>query len=434
MEEYQREVGKGRYGRVIVNRLGDAVKIIPNQKSYLPTTSTINEAAVAQLVDNPYVIRAKGVQVLKDDTLIVYPLAEMDLQAFLMKFETKLQWTKKLLFKVGLGLAYLHNQGIVHGDIKATNILMFKENDIWNPKIADYGSASWYCVGEPVFGLGTYIISPPEVLLDETVIPQSDVWSYGVLIVYLLANDFIFYNRSIENPFSKDNVLKMIQTRLNDRFKLPVEPFVGFSLSKEYLASKNLSDKLIDLLDKIFVPHEERPTIFQVLQDPFFDDVRSDIPERLSCQEIQKKQYLLSPSIKTTWGETYIRNLFIIRISSLAKEYDLTINIFLFALDLLDRFMKPKWVKEPDYMLVALAYASAFSDIFLNLPDDILDILENFANTTNLNFYPQSLLDSNLGNQPMNSKMGNLLIPFVSNRYLTLNYEELQKRLREYFS
>ena len=37
------------------------------------------------------------------------------------------------------GLLYLHNMGIIHGDIHSGNILMFTENGMWVPKWSDFG-------------------------------------------------------------------------------------------------------------------------------------------------------------------------------------------------------------------------------------------------------------------------------------------------------
>ncbi|KAJ7577245.1 kinase-like domain-containing protein, partial [Mycena floridula] len=41
-----------------------------------------------------------------------------------------------MLYEIAQGIAYLHSQGVVHGDIKGANILI---DDGWHPRLADFG-------------------------------------------------------------------------------------------------------------------------------------------------------------------------------------------------------------------------------------------------------------------------------------------------------
>jgi serine/threonine protein kinase len=47
--------------------------------------------------------------------------------------------------KIASAVRYLHEMGIVHGDLKLDNILMDKDG---NPKLADFGSAMRRCSRE----------------------------------------------------------------------------------------------------------------------------------------------------------------------------------------------------------------------------------------------------------------------------------------------
>ena len=51
-------------------------------------------------------------------------------------------WTKRIVKQIASGLEHIHNNGIVHRDMKHMNI--FFSNDTTNPrvKIADFGLAS----------------------------------------------------------------------------------------------------------------------------------------------------------------------------------------------------------------------------------------------------------------------------------------------------
>ena len=82
-----------------------------------------------------------------------------------------------------LGLRYLHSRGICHNDIKASNILFTKRNEL---KISDFG-LSWSkhsSVEMPT--LGSVLWAAPEILREQPYSFKSDVWSLGCTIIEML--------------------------------------------------------------------------------------------------------------------------------------------------------------------------------------------------------------------------------------------------------
>ncbi|KAJ1994922.1 Protein kinase of the Mitotic Exit Network [Coemansia sp. RSA 1358] len=79
------------------------------------------------------------------------------------------------------GLSYLHNNAILHRDIKPGNILLLKDGVV---KLADFGVARFQN------GLNTVVGSPywiaPEVLQLKGATAASDIWSLGCTIVQLV--------------------------------------------------------------------------------------------------------------------------------------------------------------------------------------------------------------------------------------------------------
>ena len=97
------------------------------------------------------------------------------------------------------------------------------------------------------------------------------------------------------------------------------------------------------------------------------------------------------------------------------------------AIDLLDRYIQLNW--SDNYGLVILAYVSAFSNIMLNLPGYIQEPFKDFADLTKINFYPQSFLDLEKGNQDILTTTGYLLTIFVlDERYPLWSYEERREK------
>ncbi len=103
--------------------------------------------------------------------------------------EIELDRTVKLISGICEGLSKLHEQHIIHRDIKAENILLTADG---RPKIIDFGIAH---VPEKAGGLkltkigfqpSTMLYSSPEQFRGETVDIRSDVYQVGELLYYLL--------------------------------------------------------------------------------------------------------------------------------------------------------------------------------------------------------------------------------------------------------
>lgn len=84
------------------------------------------------------------------------------------------------------GLQYLHEQGVVHRDVKSANVLITETNDI---KLADFGVAakvtSQY---ESVVGTPNWM-APEAVFGGEGICTASDIWSLGSTIIELFTTN-----------------------------------------------------------------------------------------------------------------------------------------------------------------------------------------------------------------------------------------------------
>ncbi|XP_034280400.2 ribosomal protein S6 kinase-related protein [Pantherophis guttatus] len=87
-----------------------------------------------------------------------------------------------------LVLAYLHNQGIVHRDIKMENILLDEQGHL---KLADFGLSRHLPWGRQAFTIcGTLQYMAPEVLSGGPYAHAADWWSLGVLLFAMATGQF----------------------------------------------------------------------------------------------------------------------------------------------------------------------------------------------------------------------------------------------------
>lgn len=94
---------------------------------------------------------------------------------------------RQYLLGVAQGLAYLHQQGVLHRDIKPDNILISSDD---RALIADFGTniaarGAFYTVFTSTFGIttGTAAYMAPETLLRHRQVKASDVYALGLMML-----------------------------------------------------------------------------------------------------------------------------------------------------------------------------------------------------------------------------------------------------------
>ena len=106
----------------------------------------------------------------------------------------------KVAKHVLMGLKAFHNKGKVHRDLKPENVLVKSNGDF---ALTDFGISGdrnkrmteRNIVGKPKQIFGTYAYMPPEQLnprKDATVLPTTDIFSFGVMMFQLLTGELPF--------------------------------------------------------------------------------------------------------------------------------------------------------------------------------------------------------------------------------------------------
>ncbi|XP_069838652.1 striated muscle preferentially expressed protein kinase isoform X2 [Dendropsophus ebraccatus] len=155
------------------------------------------------------------------------------------------------LLQILQGLEYLHEQKILHLDIKPENIMVSYMNTV---KIIDFGSAQTFsplvlrALGKRV---GTLEYMSPEMLKGDPVGPAADVWGLGVLTYLMLSGRSPFFEA---DPVETEN--KILSGRF-DIFKL----YSNVSQSASLFIRKLLS-----------IYPWSRPSIQECFSNPWLQD------------------------------------------------------------------------------------------------------------------------------------------------------------------
>ncbi|MCK6624047.1 MAG: protein kinase [Anaerolineae bacterium] len=204
LDEYRLEALLGHGGMARVYRGFDtrlkrraAIKVIdtPFQTDPAYTARFEREAqAIAQL-KHPHVV---GVYRYGEANGLLYIAMEYiegdDLETVLAKYHDDEQFMppaemSQIIRPVCLALDYVHSQGVIHRDIKPSNIML---NSQGQPILTDFGLVllDYQTRGE-IFGTPHYI-APEQVVSSAGAVPQSDLYSLGVILYEIFTGKLPF--------------------------------------------------------------------------------------------------------------------------------------------------------------------------------------------------------------------------------------------------
>jgi diguanylate cyclase (GGDEF)-like protein len=151
-------------------------------------TRFYQEAKAAGRMNHPNIVTIHDLGESGDVAYIAMELMEgRDLQEMLHG-HTRLLVTDALniAIQVATGLYYAHQRGVVHGDIKPSNIMVLGDNLV---KIADFGIARMVSheakQDEAIFGTPSFM--SPEQIQGKPIDARSDIFSLGVVLYDMLS-------------------------------------------------------------------------------------------------------------------------------------------------------------------------------------------------------------------------------------------------------
>src|SRR5207245_21068 len=163
-----------------------AIKLLPPEQALQPTARQrfLREARTAAQLSHPGIVPIFAVHEVAD--LVYFAMAYVDGDTLGRRVRKRgpmpYDTAARLLEEVARALAYAHDRGVVHRDVKPDNILL--DLATGRALVSDFGIAR---VGsgvttEPQRVVGTAEFMSPEQVLGERVDPRSDLYSLGVAV------------------------------------------------------------------------------------------------------------------------------------------------------------------------------------------------------------------------------------------------------------
>ena len=184
-------LGKGAFGsvfRALNLGTGETVAVKQVRVTELPRAEVrviASEIDLLKNLDHPNIVKYHGFVKSADHLHIVLEYCEGgSLHSISKKFGKFPENLVSLYMAQTLfGLLYLHEQGVIHRDIKGANILTTKQGLV---KLADFGVATKTTTLHESTVVGTPYWMAPEVIELSGASTASDVWSLGCTVIELL--------------------------------------------------------------------------------------------------------------------------------------------------------------------------------------------------------------------------------------------------------
>jgi serine/threonine protein kinase len=245
--ELETEIGRGGMG--IVYRARDrrlkrhiAIKVLPPELAFRSEIRSrfLREAETAASLNHPNIVDIYTVDELEG--LVFFVMAYISGDNLAKRLHERgvleVEETRRILREVADALAYAHERGVVHRDIKPDNIILDAESG--RPMVTDFGiaravteggdsrlTATGMAIGTPAY------MSPEQAAGERQIDGRSDLYSLGVVAYQMLCG---------EPPFTATSTPAMLVKHISER-PTPVE-------QRRHEVPRDLARAVMMLLEK----------------------------------------------------------------------------------------------------------------------------------------------------------------------------------------
>ena len=297
--EFKEIVGKGKFSVVYcaydkINKRKVAIKRIDKTILKLSELELIKtEIDILKICQHPYVIGLYDVIETFNTMDIILEYCQIgNLYNYLYKknFQLTEQQIVTYIHKISKAVYSMHNLGIIHRDLKLSNIAMADGNET-DIRILDFGLSKIIGPSETCSeSYGTPGYAAPEVINEENYRFKADVWSIGAIAYFMCTSKLPFDYTT--KGLNKTNI---ILNTLNDDLKFNDECWKKFS--------KEAKKFIKDCMNK---NTEKRLNIRQVLEHDWIKKYfYKEVKNRESCSNVSSNNESKRNSKKTHRQQSY---------------------------------------------------------------------------------------------------------------------------------
>jgi serine/threonine protein kinase/tetratricopeptide (TPR) repeat protein len=151
------------------------------------------EAQAAAALNHPNIATIHSIEETEDEAFIVMEYIDgVELKEKITSGPFKLNKAFEIITKIADGLKTAHNKGIIHRDIKSSNIMVTGDDQV---KVMDFGLAKIKGSGlvtKVGTTMGTAAYMSPEQVSGEKVDKRTDIWALGIIFYELLTGELPF--------------------------------------------------------------------------------------------------------------------------------------------------------------------------------------------------------------------------------------------------
>lgn len=215
-----------------------AIKILNKELVYNKNIKSrfLDEARKLYKMNHPNIIRVT--RILKEDENVGFVMEYFDALTLkdLIEQQGKLSEERiiHLMLQMLDSLQYIHQQGIVHRDIKPSNFMVNRDGFL---KLLDFGIAKnndskleEYTQTAASSQMGTPMyMSPEQINESKNVTAQSDIYSLGVVLWYMVKGERPYYTNSLS---TFQLLSKIVNEKLKDTHSV-FQPIISKCTSKD---------------------------------------------------------------------------------------------------------------------------------------------------------------------------------------------------------
>ena len=207
--EIVRKLGQGGFGAVYLAHdqqmdIDKALKILPEAFSHdeEAMTDLQSEAKTMVSLNHPNIVRVYDLHLNGEIKYIDMEYIDgKTLTGLKLEYPDKRmpeEKVRELAVQISEGIAYAHDKGVIHKDIKPQNVMVDGDGEV---KIMDFGIAETLRMSmsriDNTTSSGTLIYMSPEQLRGKDVGKESDIYSFGAMLYELLSGHPPFYKGAI---------------------------------------------------------------------------------------------------------------------------------------------------------------------------------------------------------------------------------------------